>query len=78
MARASRSGIHLRPRRTSRGRARRAAWAVACIALGAFATLASGEWRVSPLYLLVDVFDWPMMRQCMLGIKRRAEALARS
>jgi len=26
--------------------------------------------------LLVELADWPMMRKCMLGIKRRAEALA--
>jgi hypothetical protein len=26
--------------------------------------------------LLIELADWPMMRKCMLGIKRRAEALA--
>jgi hypothetical protein len=30
-------------------------WCVASIALGAFATFASGEWRVSPLYFLFDI-----------------------
>ena len=30
-------------------------WGVACIALGAFATFASGEWRESPLYFLFDI-----------------------
>ncbi len=29
----------------------------------------------SPFNLLVEFFDLPMMRKCMLGIKRRAEAL---
>ncbi len=28
--------------------------------------------------LLVEPWDFPMMRKCLLGIKRRAEALARS
>ncbi len=36
-------------------RARRAPWGIACIILGAFATLASGEWRESPLYFLFDI-----------------------
>ena len=36
-------------------RAWRIAWAVSSVALGAFATLASGEWRVSPLYFLFDI-----------------------
>jgi hypothetical protein len=44
----------------SRGCARRPAcgrlpWGAACIALGAFATFASGEWRESPLYFLFDI-----------------------
>lgn len=30
----------------------------------------------APFNLLIEFFDWPMMRKCMLGIKRRAEALA--
>lgn len=30
-------------------------WGGASIALGAFATLASGEWRLSPLYFLFDM-----------------------
>ena len=30
-------------------------WGVACVALGATATFASGEWRVSPLYFLFDI-----------------------
>ena len=30
---------------------------------------------LSPFNLLVEFFDLPMMRKCMLGIKRRAEAL---
>ena len=30
-------------------------WGIASIALGAFATFASGEWRVSPLYFLFDI-----------------------
>ena len=30
-------------------------WGLACVALGAFATFASGEWRVSPLYFLFDI-----------------------
>ena len=34
---------------------RRVPWAVASVALGAFATLASGEWRVSPAYALFDI-----------------------
>lgn len=33
----------------------RAPWGAASAALGAFATLASGEWRVSPLYFLFDI-----------------------
>ena len=36
-------------------RAWRLPWGVACIALGAFATFASGEWRESPLYFLFDI-----------------------
>jgi 4-amino-4-deoxy-L-arabinose transferase-like glycosyltransferase len=38
-------------------RARRPSWpwAIACLALGAFATVASGEWRESPLYFLFDI-----------------------
>ena len=35
--------------------ARRVPWGLAAIALGAFATLASGEWKVSPLYFLFDI-----------------------
>ena len=31
-----------------------------------------------PFSLLVEFFDLPMMRKCMLGIKRRAESLALS
>ena len=30
-------------------------WGIASIALGAFATCASGEWRVSLLYFLFDI-----------------------
>jgi hypothetical protein len=30
-------------------------WCVASLTLGAFATFASGEWRVSPLYFLFDI-----------------------
>ena len=30
-------------------------WGTASVALGAFATFASGEWRVSPLYFLFDI-----------------------
>ena len=33
----------------------RVPWGAACIALGAFATFASGEWRESPLYFLFDI-----------------------
>ena len=36
-------------------RAWRVPWAVACIALGAFATFASGEWRESPIYFAFDI-----------------------
>ena len=32
----------------------RIGWLIASVALGSFATLASGEWRESPLYFLVD------------------------
>ena len=35
--------------------ARRVPWAIAAIALGAFATLASGEWKESALYFLFDI-----------------------
>lgn len=36
------------------------------------------RWRspTAVFNLLVELADWPMMRKCMLGIKRRAEALA--
>ena len=30
-------------------------WGVGCVALGAFATFASGEWRLSPFYFLFDI-----------------------
>jgi hypothetical protein len=30
-------------------------WGVGCVALGAFATLATGEWRESALYFLFDI-----------------------
>jgi hypothetical protein len=30
-------------------------WVAACAALGSFATLATGEWRESPLYFLFDI-----------------------
>ncbi len=30
-------------------------WALASAALGSFATLASGEWRTSPIYFLFDI-----------------------
>jgi hypothetical protein len=30
-------------------------WGAASIALGSFVTLASGEWRASPLYFLFDI-----------------------
>ena len=33
----------------------RAPWGAASVALGAFATFASGEWRASPLYFLFDI-----------------------
>lgn len=33
----------------------RARWAMACAALGAFATVANGEWRESLAYFLVDI-----------------------
>lgn len=33
----------------------RARWGIACVALGAFATFASGEWRESPIYFLFDI-----------------------
>lgn len=32
------------------------------------------RWSALPFNLLVEFFDMPMMRKCMLGIKRRAEA----
>jgi hypothetical protein len=31
------------------------AWALGSVALGGFATLASGEWHVSPLYFVFDI-----------------------
>jgi hypothetical protein len=34
---------------------RRLSWAATCVALGAFATFASGEWREGPLFLVFDV-----------------------
>lgn len=36
------------------------------------------RWRspAAVFNLLVELFDWPMMRKSMLGIKRRAEAMA--
>ena len=34
---------------------RRVPWAIAGIALGAFATFASGEWKESALYFLFDI-----------------------
>lgn len=33
----------------------RVGWGTACGALGAFATMASGEWRESPWYFFVDI-----------------------
>ena len=36
-------------------RARLVPWSLAVLALGAFATFASGEWRASPLYFLFDI-----------------------
>lgn len=42
-------------RRFGGPRSRRLPWAIACAALGAFATFASGEWRVSPVYFLFDI-----------------------
>ena len=35
--------------------ARRVPWAIAAIALGAFATFVSGEWRESFVYFLFDI-----------------------
>lgn len=35
--------------------ARRMPWALAAIGLGAFATLASGEWKESVVYFLFDI-----------------------
>ena len=35
--------------------ARRIPWGAACVALGAFATFASGEWRLSPFYFVFDI-----------------------
>jgi hypothetical protein len=37
------------------GRMPRLAWAAAAVVLGAFATFASGEWRVSPVYFAFDI-----------------------
>jgi hypothetical protein len=34
---------------------RQVRWGAACVALGAIATLASGEWRTSPVYFLFDI-----------------------
>lgn len=31
------------------------AWALGCVALGSLATVTSGEWRVSVLYLFFDI-----------------------
>ena len=31
------------------------AWAAGCVALGSFATVASGEWRESALYFVFDI-----------------------
>lgn len=42
-------------RRFGGPRAKRVPWGIACIALGAFATLATGEWRESPLYFAFDI-----------------------
>ena len=41
--------------RISGWRRRLAPWALASIALGSFATLASGEWRLGPLYFAFDI-----------------------
>jgi hypothetical protein len=30
-------------------------WALGSLALGGFATLASGEWRITPLYFVLDI-----------------------
>lgn len=30
-------------------------WGAVCVALGAVATFASGEWRLSPVYFLFDI-----------------------
>lgn len=37
------------------GTSRNVLWAIGSVALGAFATLASGEYKVSPLYFLFDM-----------------------
>ena len=41
--------------RISGWRRRLPPWALASIALGCFATLASGEWRLGPLYFVFDI-----------------------
>ena len=54
--------------------ARRTAWIGACTALGAFSTLASGEWRVSPLFVLLDIGIVAGVSLAVLWLQRRRAA----